>query len=96
MSSIRFFGFAKEQSTLPVYSLTLDKDLEEQLKPEVPKVASSSFSSFSVSRNWKLASNNGKGLNPNTECGSARRMTEDSSTWPSAQITTQRDTSMRR
>lgn len=46
MSSIRFFGFSKEQSSLPVYALTLDKTLEELLKPEIAKVSTHSYRSF--------------------------------------------------
>ena len=35
---VEFLGFAKEKASVPVYGLTIDKSLEEQLKAEIPKV----------------------------------------------------------
>ena len=44
MASLRFLGFAKENASVPVYELTVDKSLEEGLKNEVPKVPKNLYS----------------------------------------------------
>lgn len=36
--NIKYFGFSKPSSALPVFGVTLDKSLEEHLKTELPKV----------------------------------------------------------
>lgn len=38
MSNIKYLGFAKTSSALPVFGSALDKSLEEFLKGEIPKV----------------------------------------------------------
>jgi hypothetical protein len=38
MSNIKYLGFSKNSSALPVLGTTLDKSLEQSLKEEIPKV----------------------------------------------------------
>lgn len=38
MSNIKYFGFAKASSSVPVYAVCQEKEIEEEIKIEVGKV----------------------------------------------------------